>query len=150
MDTKFHLFKIRWSHHDKWQIENVPLPVQSGLVNYTGSGAKSIFRWYGRWQNTEIKGTSRAVFSAFCDSIKSGEDNFTGGAPQLVGLYRKGTGKRFGIIYDNKRYLNGKTLEQNENIDTVEWRNCLFERCDGNTMEILHNAQRQPKPSQLV
>jgi hypothetical protein len=150
MATKFHLSKFKWNHSTKWQIENIPLPQQSGLVNYTGSGANSIFQWYRRWQNTEIEGTSRAVFSAFCDSINSGEDPCTGGAPQLVGLYRKGAGKRFGIIHDRIRYINGKLIEQNENINTVEWRNCLFERCDGQSMEVLHNAQRQPKPSRLI
>jgi hypothetical protein len=150
MDTKFHLSKIKWNHHNKWQIKSIPLPRQSGLVNYTGSGVNSIYNWYRRWQHTEIKGTSRAVFSAFCDSITSNEDSFTGGAPQLVGLYRKGAGKRFGIIHDRKRYINGKLFERAENINTVEWRNCLFERCDGRSLEILPNAQRQPRPSRQM
>ena len=150
MKTIFHLSKIKWNNRDKWRIESLPLPEQSGLVNYVGSGANSIFQWYRRWQNSEIKGTSRSVFSAFCDSITSGEDPYTGGAPQLVGLYRKGAGKRFGIIHAGNRYINGKLIEEIGNINSVEWRNSLFERCDGQSMEILPNAQRQPKPSLLA
>lgn len=150
MKTKFHLFKIVWSKLSEWKVATIPLPNQSGLVDYSGSGAKSIFHWYRKWQNTEIVGTSRSVFSAFCDSIKSGEDPFTGGAPQLVGLYRSGAGRRFGVIYENKRFINGKLINQNDNINTVEWRNCLFERCDGHSMKIFNNAQRQPRPSRLA
>ena len=150
MNSKFHLSIFKWDKINKWNFEKVALPQRSGLVNYTGSGARSIHEWYMRWQNTEVKKTSRAVFSAFCDALNSGEDPYTGGAPQLVGIYREGAGLKFGIIHDNKRYINGKKVEQNENINVLEWRNCLFERCDGNSMRVLQNAQRQPKPSQLT
>jgi hypothetical protein len=150
METKFQLAKISWSPKSGWNIEKVDLPKQSGLVDYIGSGSNSIYQWHKRWQNTELKGTSRSVFSAFCDSITSGEDRYTGGAPQLVGIYRKGHARRFGIIHNGKRYINGKVIEPNENLNSIEWRNCLFERCDGQTMEILSGAQRQPKPSQLM
>jgi len=132
------------------ELEKIDMPKQSGLVDYIGSGANSIFQWYRRWQNTELKGTSRSVFSAFCDSIVSGEDCYTGGAPQLVGIYREGTGRRFGIIHAGKRFINGKVIEPTENINSIEWRNSLFERYDGQTMEILSGAQRQPKPSRLT
>jgi hypothetical protein len=75
--------------------------------------------------------TSRAVFSAFCDSFRSGTDSFSGGAPQLVGLYRKGVGESFGIIYQNARYLFGVPAGPDEAaLMALEWRNELFERCD--------------------
>lgn len=112
METKFHLAKISWSPNSGWKLEKIDLPKQSGLVNYIGSGSDSIYQWYRRWQNTELKGTSRSVFSAFCDSITSGEDPYTGGAPQLVGTYRKGHARRFGIIHDGKRYINGTQIQK--------------------------------------
>lgn len=149
MQTQFYLHKIKWGIKSDFELEKIDLPEQSGLVDYTGSGKHSIFQWYRRWQNTEIKGTSRAVFNAFCDSLNSGEDPLTGGAPQLVGLYRKGYGRSFGVIQDSKRYFYGKLIEQMTNINNIEWRNCLFERCDGQSMKILPKAQRQPKPSKL-
>lgn len=150
INSKFHLSKFKWQYDTKWQYEQITLPRQSGIVNYTGSGSNSIFHWQRRWQRTEVKRTSRAVFSAFCDSINSGEDPYTGGAPQLIGLYRIGSGRLFGIIHNNACYINGKLIEKEENLNEVEWRNNLFERCDGQSMEILHNAQKQPRPSRLL
>ncbi len=150
MKSRFHLSKFSWNHNDKWQSEKISLPEKSGLVDYTGSGSKSIYKWYRKWQNTELKGTSRSVFSAFCDSIASGEDPYTGGAPQLVGLRRIGNGIKFGVIFNNKRFFNGKSTDQNINIDTIEWFNQLFERCNGHTKEIKNGAQKQPKPLELI
>ena len=67
-----------------------------------------------------------------------------GGSPQLVGLYNRFNGKNFGVIYEKKRYYLGREIEQTENFNSIEWRNELFERCDGLTTKILDGAQRQP------
>ena len=150
MKSKFHLSKFQWNNKDKWRMKTISLPHKSGLVDYTGSGAKSIFEWYRKWQNTEVKETSRSVFSAFCDSIYSKEDPYTGGSAQLVGLYRIGNGINFGIIHNNQRFIRGKPIKHHDNIDKIKWRNRLFERCDGRSMKIKSNAQKQPKPSTLT
>ena len=56
-----------------------------------------------------------------------------GGAPQLVGLYRKPNtnGFSFGIIHNRKRYYNGLAIGKIINSDNLEWRNKYFERCSG-------------------
>jgi len=125
------------------------LPTESGLINAYGTGEKSVNKWYSYWSKTKHKRTSRSVFSSFCDALHSGEDPRSGGAPQLVGLYRIGPAKPFGIIYNDERYLFGLPITVTSNLDSVEWRNTLFERCDWQTMEPLHNAQRHGKPKGL-
>jgi len=72
----------------------------------------------------------------------------SGGAPQLVGIYRKGAARSFGIIFNDQKYLLGLPVE-NENLKSVEWRNHLFEESDPNTNQRQTNAQPQPRPKSL-
>ena len=70
-----------------------------------------------------------------------------GGPPQLVGIYRKPkTGaKNFGIIREKKRYFLGIEVPKKAGyFDNIEWRNDLFELCDGITMNRIKDAMRQP------
>ncbi len=84
--------------------EVIELPETSGLIASAGSGKASLNTWYDEWVGVPIKDphnsgrTSRSVFSAFCDSLKSKADPYSGGAPQLVGLYRVGPAISFGVI----------------------------------------------------
>ena len=95
-----------------------------------------------------LEHAGRSVFSSFCDAIESPADKLSGGPPQLVGLYRKGLARPFGIIHKGKRYFNGLPVPDSANLGAVEWRNCSFEIC-GNTMQRRAGAQRQPRPSGL-
>ncbi len=62
----------------------------------------------------------------------------------LSGLYNKYNGKDFGVVYNDSRYFLGRELGNSEIVNNIEWRNELFERCDGNSTKILDGAQRQP------
>ena len=109
------------------------------------------FEWSGNIEkdiHTDNK-TSRNVFSAFCDSLESRDDLLSGGSPQLVVLYRTGSAKTIGIIHDGKRYLNGLPVESSSLLNEIEWRNRLFERCDGKSMTLLKGAQKQPRPDTI-
>lgn len=145
MKSVFHVFKITWTTKG-WENEALIIPDESKLIEKIGSGTISMHKWYEKWQRSDSKRTSRSVFSAFCDSIESEEDPYSGGPPQLAGIYRKGNARTFGIIQKENRYYNGEKIFDSGVFNSIEWRNCLFERCDGNTMKILDNAQRQPKP----
>jgi hypothetical protein len=149
MATAFELHTLNWTSKDGWITSQYQMPSQSDLVLSLGSGRNSINDSNLRWQETEVKGTSRSVFSAFCDSLKSQLDPFTGGAPQLVGIYRKGSAKNFGIIFNDQRYLFGLPVDENENLKSVEWRNCLFEISNPETKQRQINAQPQPRPKSL-
>ncbi len=148
MQSFFHIFKISYSNN-QWENEELEIPHESRLIDKIGSGTNSMDTWYGKWQRSDSKRTSRSVFSAFCDSIESKDDPKSGGSPQLTGIYRKGNAFSFGIIYKGNRYFNGLPVSNVGALDSIEWRNCLFERCDGKTMERLHQAQRQPRPGNL-
>jgi hypothetical protein len=52
--------------------------------------------------------------------------------------------RAFGVIREKKRYLYGTDVDKLSAYDSVEWRNDLFERCDGSTMKLLSGVQRQP------
>ena len=145
MQSVFYVFKIQYiSSH--WKTEKLEIPKKSILIFRAGSGSNSMKKWNNNWQGSDSKETSRSVFSAFCDSIESNDDPYSGGPPQLAGIYREGNAFNCGIIQNNRRYFNGMPIVDYGNISSVEWRNCLFERCDGETMNILPKAQRQPRP----
>ena len=96
-----------------------------------------------------LERTSRSVFSSFCDALDSGGDKHSGGAPQMIGLYRQKAGRSFGIIYNDKRYFEGLPVSDTGQADGIEWRNRRFEICDGATMQRRKEAQPQPRPTQL-
>jgi hypothetical protein len=127
----------------------LPFPLKSGLVLAIGSGGGMIKEFYGRWNISEIGNTSRNVFSAFCDALKSAEDPRSGGAPQIVGFYREGSAKSFGVVFGNERYLFGLPVKPDAEWDQVEWRNELFERCNAESGLVLVDAQRHARPSNL-
>lgn len=150
MQSSFHAAKIKATHNGV-SAEKIKLPENSGLIASSGSGKVSLNMWYEEWvgkssQDPYQSGrTSRSVFSAFCDSLESRQDPYSGGAPQLVGIYREGPSKNFGVIHRGKRYLNGVEVVSTVGLNSIEWRNELFERCCGDSMLILKKAQRQPK-----
>jgi len=150
MNAKFCVFTLSWNRGSRWQGKALPLPAASGIIKAWGSGEAAVERWYKRWMNTRQGGrTSRSVFSAFCDALASGEDPFTGGAPQLVGLYRERGGVSFGVVYGGASYILGVPVTEQALLHNVEWRNPLFERCDGQTMKRLEGAQRHLHPRGL-
>jgi hypothetical protein len=145
LKSTFHVWRMSWSKNTGWTDAEIPLPNESRLAVALGSGADHLKKWEAIWQRP-LGGVSRAVFGAFCDALESGEDPKTGGAPQLVRLYRDGPGLAVGIIYQGHRFLQGVPIEDGLALDSVEWRNALFERCDGQTLAVLENAQHQPRP----
>src|SRR6185369_13567942 len=76
------------------------------MARGTGQSAvlNSIVEWNRQYSNRH---TSRAMFSAFCLSVQSRRDSFTGGAPQLVGLFRIGNGRSFGVVWEDQLFFDG-------------------------------------------
>jgi hypothetical protein len=143
MSSQFMIDVLAYDAQRKaWTSSEVPMPERSSFLRIEGSGARAVREASVLWQATSSAGTSRAVFSAFCDAIATGGDPRTGGAPQLVGLYRQGSGRRFGMIYHGQRYVDGSRLAGTEVPVNLEWRNELFERVDVVTKHRLGGAQR--------
>lgn len=137
---------IFWNRKDGWGEKEIKFPDKSGLLLAIGSGQNEFKDNYSKYQIGDNQDTTRNVFHCFCDTLFNIKDPQCGGAPQLVGLYRKpkSVALRFGIIKNNKRYLFGAEVENPVDTGKITWINELFELCDGNTMLILDEAQRQP------
>ncbi len=143
---KFFFHSIEWHRSSGWRGKEVNLPDKSKVIFEGGTGANEFIENYKRYEEGENKSTSRNVFHCFCDTLFNIKDHFCGGAPQLVGIISKPEtkAKKFGIIKDRKRYLFGSEIDDLNNFDSIEWRNDLFELCDGRTLQKLEKAKAQP------
>ena len=150
MHSVFRLRELSWEDGVGWNDEGwIDLPKESGPVAVLGSGREAFGKCHSSWSRSGLGRTSRIAFSAFCDALGSGEDDRSGGAPQLVGLYRERAAESLGIVYQNERFLFGLPTEASGNLNAVEWRNCLFERCDWRTVKPLVGAQRHARPCEV-
>lgn len=136
----------------KWEDNEIPMPTQSGLLQVLGSGAKEFNDNYLKFQKNDNASTSRNVFHCFIKTLDGIKDPYCGGAPQLVGLYRKplSTGINYGILYKGKRYLLGMEMPADASFKDVEWRNENFEICNGETKKIVPGAAKQPIPAGVI
>jgi hypothetical protein len=142
--SSFQIRHLSWDPTGQWKEETLELPPMSGLVGKFGSGATKFSHWSNKFKKSDVGGTSRAVFQAFCTMLHEGSDPNTGGAPQLVSLFRIGNGKLHGIVWNSDVWLAGLRLS-NATL-SVEVLNSQFERCDPITMKRLDDAQPQPFP----
>lgn len=142
----FKHYLLSYSKTKGWKDEEAPMPTQSGLLQVLGSGAKEFSDNYIKFQKSDNASTSRNVFHCFIKTLERVKDPYCGGAPQLVGLYRKplSNGINYGILYNRKRYLLGMEIPDKASFVNVEWRNERFERCDGETKKIVSGAAKQP------
>jgi len=145
-NMKFSCWLIHWSRSEGWSGKSIQMPRKSDVLFSLGSGASEFIENYDRYEKGPDRGTSRNVFHCFCDTLFNIKDKHCGGAPQLVGIYRKPSSPAitFGIIRDKMRYFLGAQIDDDADFGSVEWRNDLFELCDGRTMKRLPKAQAQP------
>lgn len=149
MSSVFRLYTLELTRSSVVPI-CLDVPGISSVLVLEGSGRASVSKWQARWDSSSQGGTSRAVFSAFCDALSAASDENSGGAPQLVGLYRIGTAKTFGTFYNGSSWFNGVAVEASPSHSALplEWRNRLFERCDSLGVR-LPSAQRHHAPNGL-
>ena len=145
-NLKFECRLIEWTRKNGWSGKDMTMPSESGILFTLGSGAKEFNENFNRYSKGPDHGTSRSVFHCFCDTLFNIKDEKCGGAPQLVGIYRKPDSPAitFGVIKDKCRYFLGAQISNNVDFTGVEWRNDLFELCDGQTMKKFVHAQSQP------
>ena len=147
--AKFHLYRIYWSvSTQSISLNEIEVPAASGVLLLDGTGAKSMNEHEFAWRITDQGNTSRTLFSAFCDSLKSGIDEFSGGEPQLVGLYRTGNAQVFGVVTDAGSSIEG-CLNLPVPLDAnIEWRDSLFQRVTREG-KLLKKAQPHSRPAKL-
>jgi hypothetical protein len=134
-----------------WVVDSLDLPSVSSKIEFLGSGRRTLGTSHARWvAPAKLKGdarssTSRAVFSAFCDALEDGADAGTGGPPQLVGLYRRGAGREFGVTWRAHAYIAGTAVDDLV-LPQMEWRNRLFERVDAGGIRLPDAQRHSPRP----
>lgn len=149
MRADFRFFSLSWNAATSWTLLEEEVPPTSGSIVIWGTGANAVEVWEERWNRSSQGGTSRAIFSALCDAIDSGRDPRSGGAPQLVGLYRIGQARTIGVVHEGRPYVFGLEAEPaDHSTDGLEWRNHLFERCDVNGNRLV-TAQPHHSPKGL-
>lgn len=145
-EADFFCRKMKWTKlNNTWETEDSPFTIHSDKIFVIGSGKAEFEQRFEDFKKSNEAKTSRAAFQCLCETLENINDTFCGGAPQLVGLYNRFNSKQFGIIHQNRRYLHGVELNNSDQFNRVEWRNKLFEICDGETKKIKPNAQRQPR-----
>lgn len=149
----FHFYFLSYNKITRnWERSEEDVPKESGIITILGSGKTEFYKNYSRYQDGPNKDTSRNVYHCFIDTLGSIKDPYCGGAPQLVGVYRKpgSVGKYFGTIYNEKCYFAGTEVPKGSNYEAIEWRNDNFERCNGKAKSLLKDAQHQPNPLQKL
>ena len=144
MTCAFRLWEVSFqSDGQKWNDVEIDLQSdRSHFASVSGSGGKSLRKQLAITSQQEEAGTSRHAFQALFQSIKSGNDLLSGGAPQIVGMYRIRSAKSFGMIWNGDRYYCGCKLVAGFNYDSIEWFNERFERADGKTKKRLKGAKQ--------
>jgi hypothetical protein len=143
MGCRFRLWRTHMDRVTKiWQDEELPLTENASYVAYLdGTGASHLQRYVSAGSASRAAGTSRAAVYAFTQSLRSGADPFSGGAPQLVGLWRNGSARQFGFCWNGRSYIAGMEVPSSADHSKVDWFNHLFERCDGKTGSKLPRAK---------
>jgi hypothetical protein len=114
-----------------WCTRELPAPETSAEVVVLGSGKDAVTNDLDTWERSSQGGTSRSIFSAFCDSLARRADPQTGGPPQLISIYRTGPTRPVGVCFQGRSYLAAVEQDYETPASSItEWRNTLFERCD--------------------
>ncbi|MBG0511069.1 hypothetical protein I3J13_20010 [Agrobacterium sp. MOPV5] len=134
MKSTFRLWRSVYRPAPKsWSDSELPVENRSYLAKIDGTGKATLQKFEAKMNETAASGTSRAAIHAFCKSLKSAEDPFSGGAPQMVGLWRIGSAKQFGYYWQGRFYIAGMECPNSAGRENIDWFNELFERCDPET-----------------
>ena len=146
MGCSFAVYNLHFARGVATRTEALEIPKASTEIVILGSGTLVFKDVSRRWHKSDVGGTSRAVFSALADSIKSGRDSRTGGPPQLVSLYRRGPATTLGVVWEGRRFLSGMEVANDTTYHRVKWHNELFEISDPVTLKRAAGSQPQPRP----
>jgi hypothetical protein len=130
-EARFSLSFLKYdSRTDQWSRQDVTMPERSAILVEGGTGVGAVRETYALWQESDSANTSRAAYSAFCESLTRQTDPKSGGPPQMVALYRVGNGRMIGSLQAGRRYVAGAELVGSQGVASLEWRNSLFEIVD--------------------
>lgn len=143
---QFHLYLFRFKDGDVVMSE-WPISEERGREILSGGSGKEAFKNNFRMvdhERNENHNTTRNVYHCVAKTIEQCSDPQVGGAPQMVGLYRDGYGRQYGIVKDGEYYFGGQPCKDIALLSNVEWRNDNFERVDVKTGKLMVGAHPQP------
>jgi hypothetical protein len=151
MKSRFRVWETRYRVDAKdWSDQERDLSTDhSYLVHIDGTGRDYIVKRGLDWLDTDAQGTSRGAIWSFCNALHEGKDSYSGGPPQLVGIWRKGFAQTFGFWWRGEPYLSGAHVPKDSSFERMNWFNHRFERCDGRTGKRLVDAQKHTKPKRI-
>ena len=141
LSSTFRMYRLCF-RNNQWLSERIGMPMKSGTIIIDGSGKEQVRSAIEVWQQSPHKDTSRSMFSAFCDALETAKDSRSGGAPQLVGIHRKGNARCFGVVHKNKRYFLGLPVSNPGNPNSINWFNDIFEITNGATKKRQAGVQK--------
>ncbi len=115
----------------------------STAIEVNGSGAVSVKNFV----SATVKAAgphSRAYFAAFCNSVMNGDDPYSGGPIQLVGLTCKANAEHYGVVLPTGAFFRGAPYNGSQHV--LHWRNDKFEVVTSNGV-LRKNAQRHGWPA---
>lgn len=90
-----------------------------------------------------IGAVSRIYFEGFCNALKSDcPDQFSGGAPQLLGLGSSGMGRHYGVQTTKGTFFKGSPVSFSSVPSGTEWRNETFQPVGPNGV-LMKNRRRK-------
>lgn len=129
-----------------WNCDQISLPSTTTIAIVLGSGASFAEAHASRWASSDVGGTSRAIFSAFCDAVTSGNDPLSGGVPQISALYTENAPRPLGYVENGFTFLHGLQIAPCGPLANIEWRDRLFQEVDPYTFKPMQGARRFARP----
>ena len=144
IEKEFALYSYEYGKNKVLEVKSTDFSELSGVVFIGGSGGNY---FEGQWNLANEKrlnnfGTSRNIYHCFSRCVDCSSDPYTGGHPQLVGVYRGKNAQTFGIIHNGKLTISGQDEIFYPELANIEWRNEKFERVDARTQLPLIGAKR--------
>ena len=123
----FRLFEYSYQLQDE-SMHYTVLSTEAGhslALNIMGSGV-TIVNSFLKKETKQLGDVSRAQFSAFCSSVASKQDEFSGGPIQLVGVLSIKDALHFGVVTPEGNFYRGSNQSPVDH-SLIRWRNTEFD-----------------------
>ncbi|MCG2633063.1 hypothetical protein L6654_41675 [Bradyrhizobium sp. WYCCWR 13023] len=130
----------------RWHSKSLEVPMTTGVVSLIGSGKPFARKYIDRWVNSDVGNRGSAIFSGFCDSLFSNEDQYSGGMPQVAALNKGSHAQIIGFIEKGRHYLNGLQILPARSLHRIKWTDRYFQDINPTTMQRKTGARRRIRP----
>lgn len=134
--ASFHLYQYTYDLQSN-ALASGPLSCEAGAsVKVSVLGTGSVFvRSFVEKEIEKLGDVSRAHFSGFCESVERGDDKYSGGPIQLIGVHSIKNSLHYGVITRKARYFRGSP-HLPANHANIRWRNWNFVNVDSHGQPI--------------